>query len=344
MRLEKFLEVDTLLFDKTGTLTYEDPEVSDVVALGAFTVEEIVRYAAIAEQKLAHPIAKAIVHKARELGVSFPDIDDSSYSIGYGTKVDCQGEIIQAGSLRYLEGEGLLISKRCRLLQDAQDASGRSHVFLAVNRKIIGALQLQPRLRSEIAEVVAHLRRQGIRYMAVVSGDRDAPTRLLADQLGMDGYFSSALPEQKAETVAMLQANGKKVCFVGDGINDSIALKQADVSISLAGANTIAKDMAEIIIMDGRFGSMARLHEISKTLDKNLRESLALSVAPGAINLLGAFLLDFNTLASLLVSGSFGIYGALRALPSKSPSALVSLPSYDAGQGEGEAVVRTSAA
>ena len=315
--LEKFLHVDTILFDKTGTLTYEDPEVAEIISSGSHTIKEIIRYAAIAEQKLTHPIARAILNKARDLDVSFPDINDSCYSIGHGIKVDCLGETIQAGSLRYLEGEGIFISGKWHLLQDRDQYSGCSFIFLALNRDVIGALQLQPRTRLEMEDVISRLRLQGIQHMAIVSGDREMPTRMLAQQLGMDGYFANVLPQQKAKIVKMFQEKGKNVCFIGDGINDSIALKQADVSISLAGANTIAKDMAEIVIMDGHIGSINDLYDISTALDKNLKQSLELSIAPGLINLLGAFVFQFNTLASLLVNGSFGIIGARHNRPDK---------------------------
>ncbi len=315
--LEKFLHIDAILFDKTGTLTHEDPEVTDIIYTGSYTEQDILRYAAIAEQKLSHPIAKAVLKKAHHLNVSYPDIDDSCYAIGYGIKVDCLGETIQTGSLRYFEEEGILVAEEWHQLQEREQYSGNGFIFLAVNRTIIGALQLQPRKRHDMKEVIARLRQQGIRYMAIVSGDREIPTRLLAEELGMDGYFANILPQQKAEIVTMLQSQGRKVCFIGDGINDSLALKQADVSISLAGASTIAKDMAEIVLMDGNIGAINDLHDISSALDKNLKQSLQLSIAPGLINLLGAFVLQFNTLTSLLVNASFGIFGVIHTMPDK---------------------------
>ncbi len=313
--LEKFLDIDAVLFDKTGTLTCEDPEVSQIIASGSRSMAEVIRYAAIAEQKLAHPIAKAVLNKAREMGVEFPDIEDSRYAIGYGIRVESGGEIVQAGSLRYLDGEGVPVSERWRRLDaDGQDDGG-SLIYLAVDGKLIGALRLQPRTRLEMAGVIAKLREQGVTYMAIVSGDAEGPTRQLAEELGMDGCFAEVLPQRKAEIVAMLQAEGRTVCFIGDGINDSIALKQADVSISLSGANTIAKDMAEIVLMDGHVGALGELHGISAELDKNLKESLELSITPGFINLLGAFVLNFNTLTSLVINAGFSFLGALHALP-----------------------------
>lgn len=309
--LEKFLEVDTILFDKTGTLTSDEPEVADIISAGRHSAQQIVRYAAIAEQKLAHPIARAILSKARELNVAWPDIDDSRYSIGYGIKVECEGETIQVGSLRYLEGEAIPLPPNMLGLQNGN----RSLVVIAVNRSVVGAMRLQPRTRLDMTDIVARLREQGMRHLAIVSGDSDEPTRLLAENLGMDEYFANVLPQEKAEIVKRLQAEGRKVCFVGDGINDAIALKQADVSVSLAGAHSIARDMAEIVLMDGHVGAINVLHDISSELERDLKRSLNYSLAPGAINLLGAFLLHFNTLTSLLVNATFGVMGAMHTLP-----------------------------
>ncbi len=186
---------------------------------------------------------------------------------------------------------------------------------MAVDDRLVGALRLEPRLRREMREVIADLRKRGVKHMAIVSGDTEAPTRRLATELGMDGWYAEALPEDKAEIVKRLQAEGYCVGFVGDGINDTPALKLADVSISLAGAGTVARDIAEIVLMDSHVRSLTDLHEISAKLEEDLRKSLNLSVAPGVINCLGAFVFNFSTLTSLLVNAGFGFWGAFSASP-----------------------------
>ncbi|SEH40858.1 heavy metal translocating P-type ATPase [Magnetospirillum fulvum] len=307
--LERLIEVDAILFDKTGTLTHEDQDVTRIHCVNGCDEAELIRYAAIAEQKQTHPIAQAILRKAREMEVSFPDIEDSNYSIGYGITVVCGDEIIQVGSVRYLEGEAIPLPDDLRQLQIREQTAGHTFVFLAVDGQVRGAVQLEAQIRAEVEQVVAGLRQQGIGYMAIVSGDHDGPTRALAERLGMDAYFANVLPQQKAEIVTRLQDEGKVVCFVGDGINDSIALKQADVSISVAGASTIAKDMAEIVLMDGHLHEMNLLHDISSSLDRNLNKSLWFCIAPGVVNLFGTFVVKFTTLTSLLVNTSFAGIG-----------------------------------
>jgi len=331
--LERFVDVDTVLFDKTGTLTHEDQDVTRIICVGDATETELLRYAAIAEQKQTHPIAQAILRVARDRGVTFPDIDDSKYSIGYGIKVACGRKTIQLGSIRYLDEEAITLSDDLRQLQIEEQNEGHSFVFLAVNRQVLGAFQLEPRIRAEVEQVVAGLRQQGIRYMAIVSGDHESPTRALAEKLGMDAYFANVLPQQKAEIVEKLQAEGKVVCFVGDGINDSIALKQADVSISVAGASTIAKDMAEIVLMDGHLYEMNHLHDISTSLDRNLNKSLWFCIAPGVVNLFGAFVFKFTTLTSLLVNTGFAGLG-VASVSSTPDVAKKAPPPHPGGEGD----------
>lgn len=309
--LENFIAVDTVLFDKTGTLTHEDPDVTRIICLDRCSESELLRHAAIAEQKQTHPIARAILRKARQMGISVPEVDDSHYSIGYGIKVECDGKTIQVGSLRYLNDDSIVISDELNRIAQREQAAGHSIVFVAVNRRVLGALQLQPRTRAEMERVIARLRGQGIKYMAIVSGDHEGPTRALAEQLGMDGYFANVLPREKADIVERLQAQGKVVCFVGDGINDAIALKQSNVSISVAGASTIAQDVAEIVLMDGHLHAMNDLHDVSASLDRNLKKSLRFCIAPGVANLLGAFVLRYDTLVSLLVNCAFAIGGGI---------------------------------
>jgi P-type E1-E2 ATPase len=131
-------------------------------------------------------------------------------------------------------------------------------------------------------------------FVVLGTGDHQQPTQKLAQELGMDDYFYDILPAQKAQIVEKLQKEGKKVCFIGDGINDAIAMKKANVSISLRGATSIATDTAEIILMDSSLSRLCDLIDISKNLNSNLHTSLAVTLMFGAINLAGAFLLHFS--------------------------------------------------
>lgn len=326
--LEQLGEVDTILFDKTGTLTTNEPEVTRVTARLRRTEREVLAYAATAERKLEHPIAKAILRKAREAHAGTFEVEDSTYKMGYGTTVTIDGKVVRVGSLRFFELEGIRIPQDVLRMQKASHALGHTFILVGIDDHVAGTLELEPQIRAEAREMVAALRGLGIRHLAIVSGDDEAPTRKLANDLGMDEYFCNVLPESKAEIVESLQAQGRVVCFIGDGINDSIALKKANVSMSIAGATSIAKDMAEIIYMDGSLKHLVEVIELARRLDANLQRSLALCLGPSVINLAGAFFFKFNILTALLVNGGTAALGVSdffyvkkKALPPQAPAA-----------------------
>ena len=153
-----------------------------------------------------------------------------------------------------------------------------------------------------MVSIIKGLRDRGIKHIAIISGDHEGPTKKLAESLGMDEYFAGVLPGDKADYVERLQKQGKKVCFVGDGINDSIALKKANVSISLRGASSIATDTAQIVFMEESLHRLCELRDIARDLDKNVKNSWYLILAPNALCIAGAFTMGFGIMASVLTN------------------------------------------
>jgi Cu2+-exporting ATPase len=300
--LELLNEVDTVLFDKTGTLTRERPEVGRIVNSAGFAEEQILRYAAAAERKFHHPIALAILHKAEELGLSLPPTDDTQYKVGYGITVQIDGHTIRVGSKRFLEMEGIALTPEVAEALEASHAEGHTLVMVGVDDRLGGALELRAAVRPEVREIVEGLRRRGIKHIAIISGDHDAPTRKLAEALGMDRYFAQVLPQDKADYVKRLQDEGRKVCFVGDGINDSIALKQANVSISLRGASSIATDTAQVVFMEEGLSKLCELRDIAHKLDQNVKRSWSLILAPNIACIAGVFTLGFGIMTSVVTN------------------------------------------
>ena len=300
--LELMNEIDTVLFDKTGTLTRERPEVGRIIACDPHRREAILRYAAAAEAKFAHPIAKAILHAFEALGQPLPPIDDSRYHVGYGISVHIEGRTIRVGSARFMDLEGIAIPEIVRTALDEAHREGNTLVMVAVDDALGGAIELQASVRPEVRSIIEGLRARGIRHIAIISGDHEAPTRKLAESLGMDRYFAQVLPADKADYVERLQKEGCKVCFVGDGINDSIALKKANVSISLRGATSIATDTAHIVFMEEGLGKLCDLRDIARDLDRNVRRSWHLILAPNGLCIAGAFTLGFGVMTSVLTN------------------------------------------
>ncbi|SMF94829.1 Cu2+-exporting ATPase [Methylomagnum ishizawai] len=300
--LELMNEVDTVLFDKTGTLTRERPEVGRITTANGHTAKDILRYAAAAERKFHHPIALAILHKAEEESIDLPPTDETQYKVGYGISVGIEGHTIRVGSRRYMEMEGLAIPPEVEAVLDEVHRNGDTMVMVGVDDQLGGALELQAAIRPEVRDIVKGLRERGVKHLAIISGDHEAPTKKLAEELGMDRYFAQVLPADKADYVEKLQQEGKKVCFVGDGINDSIALKKANVSISLRGATSIATDTAHIVFMEQGLGKLCELRDIARELDKNIARSWGMIVAPNVACILGVFTMGFGIGASVLTN------------------------------------------
>jgi Cu2+-exporting ATPase len=185
---------------------------------------------------------------------------------------------------------------------DEAHREGHTLVFVAVGDELGGAIELRASQRPEARQIIEGLRERGIKHIAIISGDHEAPTRKLAESLGMDEYFAGVLPADKASYVERLQAAGRKVCFVGDGINDSIALKKANVSISLRGASSIATDTAHIVFMEESLAKICELRDIARSLDRNVNRSWTLILVPNALCIAGAFTMGFGVMASVITN------------------------------------------
>jgi Cu2+-exporting ATPase len=311
---ESLKNIDTVLFDKTGTLTYDVPTVAAIVSAGKkYPEEKILQYTAAAEQKFSHPIAKAILGQAKTQGLSLPAHDESKYHVGLGIEVVINNEHVRVGSARYMEQEKIAFPA---VIQDALESTrqrGHSAILIAIDNKMAGLIELQATVREEAVHIMSHLRSRGIKEVVLISGDHEAPTRELASYLGMDRYFGGVLPHEKADYVKLLQAEGKKVMMVGDGINDSAALSVADIAVSLQGASTIAIDVADVVFMDGNLEKFDYLFEVTDTLHNNVRRSFALIAIPNSICILGGLTGYFGLAASLVLNNGFNLVSALNA-------------------------------
>jgi Cu2+-exporting ATPase len=311
---EQLKDIDAVLFDKTGTLTYDVPTVASVVPAGEkFAIEKIVRFAAAAEQKFSHPIARAILNKAEEMGLSLPGHDESKYHVGLGIEVHVEHESVKVGSARYMEQEGIELT---RVIAEALEASrrrGHSAILIAIDGEMAGLIELKAAVRDEAVEIMSYLRQRGVKEIVLISGDHEAPTRDLADHLGIDRYFGGVLPHEKADYVRLLQSEGKRVMMVGDGINDSAALSLADIAVSLQGASTIAIDVADVVFMDGDLKKFDYLFEVTDKLHNNVRRSFALIAIPNTVCILGGLTGYFGLAASLVLNNGFNLISAVNA-------------------------------
>jgi heavy metal translocating P-type ATPase len=308
--LELMRKVDTFLFDKTGTLTRERPEVGRILTFGRYSEQQILPWAAAAENKFSHPIAKAILDRFKSLGIPMPQTDESKYQVGYGITVNVEGHTVRVGSARFLKHEGIPLPAALEREMESVYAEGNSLIMVGVDDALGGAIEMCAANRPEAEEVIAGLRARGAKHLAIISGDHDRPTRRLAEKLGMDRYFAEVLPQDKAKYVELLQSEGRTVCFIGDGINDSIALKKANVSISLRGASSIATDTAQVVFMEESLAKLTQLYDISQGLQRNINRSWALILVPNRLCIGGAFFAGFGVMHSMV----FNQIGAIFAV------------------------------
>jgi Cu2+-exporting ATPase len=296
--LEGLREVDTVVFDKTGTLTLEQPHVGELYLYADFDEQTLLTYAAAAEVKQNHPVAKAILQAAKERELSLPPLNEAAYQVGYGIKAEIDGHAVCVGSDRFMESEGIAMPASVQQDLAANHAKGHTLIMVGIDGLLAGAIALKPTIRPEAQELVSRLHARNL-DLCIISGDHLLPTKALADELGIDRFFAETLPEDKATLIAELQQQGRKVCFIGDGINDTIALKQANVSISLSGAASAAQDTAQIIMMDGSLKHLDHLFELSRQFDENLHTSFRTVIGGSCICVGGVFLFHFGIFSAL---------------------------------------------
>ena len=299
--LEQLNDIDTIVFDKTGTLTEEVPEIGDIHLCGVYSADTVLQYAAAAEGKQTHPIARAIIQAVQSRDLSIPEIEQAAYQVGYGLSVTIDQRLIQLGSLRFMEMTEVSLPEVIKTAYANSSSVGHSMVLLAVDGEVVAGIELNPKVRPEAEDVIAGLHQRGIQKTYIISGDHIAPTQKLAESLGIDDYFAEVLPEQKATLIADLQKTGKKICFVGDGINDCIAMKQADVSISLGDASTIAVDTAQVILLDNNLTQLGELFDLSHAFISRTKSSYALVTLPGLVGICGALFWHFSITGVMLL-------------------------------------------
>lgn len=298
--LESFSKVDTIVFDKTGTLTLEQLHIARISPCPGYTEDTLLAYAAAAETKQAHPLAQAIVRAARERTLRLPTVTQASYEIGYGIKVYLDQQVIRVGSKRFMELEGIALPPEVGAGQTDPDAQGSLLVYVGIEDQLGGVIELQATIRPEAKYVINELHRRNF-AVAIISGDHENPTRKLAQELGIEAYFANTLPENKANLIRKMRHEGKFVCFIGDGINDSIALEEADVSISLRGAATIATDTAQIIFMDQSLEQLLHMLDLTEDFEANMKTNTLATIIPGVICIGGIFFLNFGILVGCIL-------------------------------------------
>src|ERR1700685_953363 len=239
--LEKLGEVDTVLLDKTGTLTYGTPELLDVHAASGVSATALLRTAAIAESRSEHPIAKAILRKATQLGIPYEDPAIFEYTPGKGIIARNDGEEIIVGNQHFLLERGIQFKQE-------NGAMPGSEIFVAGGGRFLGTLQIADTLRPEAKNAIQSLKSMRLRTV-LLTGDAKSVADDVGGKLGVDEIVSGLLPEGKLQYVKQLTDEGHKVAMVGDGVNDAPALMQASVGVAMGSGTDVARESADVVLI-----------------------------------------------------------------------------------------------
>ncbi len=271
--LEEIPRLTTMVFDKTGTLTRGEPEVTDVHPVNGYRAEDVLRLAGVAERRSEHPIAQAIVRRAQDaLGGldGEPSFFDTIPGQGVVAKVD--GKTVVLGNERLMKAYGVDLSPASRIAERLR-GEAKTVIYVAVAGTLAGVLAVADTPRPYARDVVAALRRRGLKVV-MLTGDNRKTAEAVARSLGIDEVIAEVLPEDKAEKIKELQRRGEVVAMVGDGINDAPSLTQADVGIAMGGGTDVAKEAGDLVLMRNDLRGVLTAIEVGEAIRRKIKFNL----------------------------------------------------------------------
>ena len=269
--LELAHRVKAVVFDKTGTLTTGKPAVTDILTAGV-NEDELLRMAATAELRSEHPLGEAMVAAARERGLDLADAEGFTAVPGLGVQATVDGNDLVLGSIAFMEQRGMALNG----LEDGAallSRQGKSTTFVASNGDVKGVIGVAEQIKSGSREAIGDLRRQGVEVV-MLTGDELSRAEAVASELGIDRVVANVLPGEKANVVKALQAEGKTVAMVGDGINDAPALAQADVGIAIGTGTDVAAEAADVTLVSGDLRVVSTAIALSRATMRTIKQNL----------------------------------------------------------------------
>ncbi len=307
--IEMLSKVDCVVFDKTGTLTQGKAAIIGIETISSrISKNEILKLAASAEQGLTHPVAHAIANGAKERGLNAYQCQDWDYKVGLGVVATIKNKTVLVGSSRLMESEGIDISASY-----IYKTGGTSLAYVARDGKLIGLILYADPIRTESHEVIAALHSQGIETH-MLTGDVERVAQSVARELGIDRVHAQAFPEKKVEVVRKLKESGKTVAFIGDGINDSAALAYADVSLSFAAGSDIARETADIVLMDDDLSGLPNAIEIAKSVMEIINQNALIVGIPNFFALAYGIFFRLDPIMAIFINNGSAILAGLNGL------------------------------
>jgi len=271
-QLEEAHKANTVIFDKTGTLTKGQPAVTDIVSVGNISETQILAYAGSVEKGSEHPLAQAVVKAAQKMNIDLSDPSDFEALPGLGVKATVDGQEVLLGNTDLMEKFSVEVSGYAQKVASLQ-GQGKTVTFLAVDRRPVALFGIADTAKETAASAVRALKSMGLEVV-MLTGDNERTAKAIAQTLGIDTVISGVRPDQKEEHIRKLQAEGKKVVMVGDGINDAPALAAADVGIAIGSGTDVAKETGGIILIKDDLTDVPKALLLSKATVRKIRQNL----------------------------------------------------------------------
>ena len=300
--IEALASADTFVFDKTGTLTHGSLSVVKVHSFKKeFSEAQLLNLTASAEEHYFHPVAEAIVKAAREIGFHHIHHDEVEFIVAHGVKTYVGGKEVVIGSRHFLEDdEQISFSKHEEIIKNEVN-SGLTLLYVGYDKELLGIIAMRDTMRENAAQTLAKLRKLGVKELIMLTGDVQSKADQVASELGIDRVYANCLPTDKAGIIEQLKAEGKKVAFVGDGINDAPSLTKAHVGISMQKGADIAKATADISLLKDDIGSVAVAKDIANKTMRLINTNFNATVGINSLILAGATFGLFNPIATAVL-------------------------------------------
>jgi Cu+-exporting ATPase len=270
--LETAHKINAIVLDKTGTITVGKPSLTDLVTANGLKRDELLRLAASVERVSEHPLAQAIVDGAQEKGIALTDPDDFEAVPGHGVIARVDDRQVVLGNVKMMARENVALGGLESVAQKLAD-DGKTPMYMAVDGQAAGIIAVADTVKEDSAQAIIALRQLGLEVI-MLTGDNRRTAEAIARQVGVDRVLAEVLPEDKAHQVRQLQAEGKTVAMVGDGINDAPALAQADVGLAIGTGTDVAIEASDITLIKGSLHGVVTAIELSKATMRNIKQNL----------------------------------------------------------------------
>ena len=271
--LEKMNKIDVLITDKTGTITEGKPSVEKVVSVTDVSEHELTKIIGSLNRNSEHPLAEAIVHRAKDLGIVLAEAENFEAVAGKGVTGTIEGQKIGLGNKKLMEQIGAEVSADLDKKVEAEQVLGKTVSYISVGGKAVGFVAISDAIKATSRAAIEELKRQGVEVI-MVTGDNARTAKAVAAELNLTDFKAEALPEDKLEIIKRLQAEGKVVAMAGDGINDAPALAQSDIGIAMGTGTDVAIESAEMTLLSGDLQGIVKAKNLSHAVMKNIRQNL----------------------------------------------------------------------